>query len=46
MQSLVDDNNPVFWQTKDQTMSIENTPSENVIVSNLEETVSAHTILD
>ena len=26
-------------------MAIENTPSKNVIVSNLEETVSAHTIL-
>ena len=26
-------------------MTIENTPSKNVIVSNLEETVSAHTIL-
>ena len=26
-------------------MEIENTPSKNIIVSNLEETVSAHTIL-
>ena len=45
MQSLVEHNNAVFWQTKDQTVTIENTPSKNVIVSNLEEIVSAHTIL-
>ena len=45
IQSLVEHNNAVFWQTKDQTVTIENTPSKNVIVSNLEETVSAHTIL-
>ena len=37
IQSLVEHNNAVFWQTKDQTVAIENTPSENV-VSNLEET--------
>ena len=36
IQSLVEHNNAVFWQTKDQTVAIENTPSENV-VSNLEE---------
>ena len=29
-----------FWQTKDQTVAIENTPSKNVIVSNLEETAA------
>ena len=46
IQSLVKHSNAVFWQTKDQSVSIENTPSENVIVSNLEETVSAHTISD
>ena len=34
-----------FSRTKDQTVTIENTPSKNVILSNLEETVSAHTIL-
>ena len=45
IQSLVEHNNAVFWQTKDQTVTINNTPSKNVIVSNLEETVSAHTIL-
>ena len=45
IHSLVEHNNAVFWQTKDQTVSVENTPSKNVIVSNLEETVSAHTIL-
>ena len=45
IQSLVEHNNAAFWQTKDQTVTIENTPSKNVIVSNLEETVSAHTIL-
>ena len=45
MQSLVEHNNAVFWQTKDQTVTIENTPSKNVIVSNLKEIVSAHTIL-
>ena len=39
MQSLVEYNNVVFWQTKDQTVAIENTPSKNV-VSNLEEIVS------
>ena len=44
IQSLVEHNNAVFWQTKDQTVAIENTPPKNV-VSNLEETVSAHTIL-
>ena len=37
IQSLVEHNNAVFWQTKDQTVAIENTPSENV-VSNLEDT--------
>ena len=46
IQSLVEHNNAVFWQTKDQTVTIENTPSKNVIVSNLEEIVSAHTILE
>ena len=45
IQSLVEHNNAVFWQTKDQTVAIENTPSKNVIASNLEETVSAHTSL-
>ena len=30
---------------KNQTLEIENTPSKNVNVSNLEETVRAHTIL-
>ena len=45
IQSLVEHNNAVFWQTKDQTVTIKNTPSKNVIVSNLEETVSAHIIL-
>ena len=45
IQSLVEHNNAVFWQTKDQTVTIENTPSKNVIVSNLEETVRALTIL-
>ena len=45
IQSLVEHDNASFWQTKNQTMEIENTPSKNVIVSNLEETVSAHTIL-
>ena len=45
IQSLVEHNKAVFWQTKDQTVIIENTPSKNVIVSNLEEIVSAHTIL-
>ena len=45
IQSLVEHNNAVFWQTKDQTVTIENTPSKNVIVSNLEETVGTHTIL-
>ena len=38
IQSLVEHNNAVLWQTKDQTVAIESTPSENVIVSNLEET--------
>ena len=45
IQSLVEHNNAVFWQTKHQTVTMENTPSKNVIVSNLEEIVSAHTIL-
>ena len=45
IQSLVKHNNAVFWQMKDQTVTMENTPSKNVIVSNLEEVVSAHTIL-
>ena len=36
IQSLVEQNNAVFWQTKDQTMTIENTPSKNVVL-NLEE---------
>ena len=44
MQSLVEYNNVVFWQTKDQTVAIENTPSKNV-VSNLEEIVSTYAIL-
>ena len=44
IQSLVEHNNAVFWQTKDQTMTIENTPSKNVVL-NLEEIVSARTIL-
>ena len=43
VQALVE-HNAVFWQTKDRTVAIENTPSKNV-VSNLEEIVSAHTIL-
>ena len=43
IQSLVEHDNASFWQTKNQIMEIENTPSKNVIVSNLEETVSAHT---
>ena len=46
MQSLLEHNNAVFWQTKDQTVAIENKPSKNVTVSNLEKTFSAHTILD
>ena len=41
IQSLVEHNKSVFWQTKDQNMAIENTPSKNVIVSNLGETVSS-----
>ena len=41
MQLLVENNNAVFWQTKDQTVAIENTPSKNGILSNLEETVRA-----
>ena len=45
MQLLVENNNAVFWQTKDQTVAIENTPSKNGILSNLEETVSVNTIL-
>ena len=45
IQSLVEHNNAVFWQTKDQTVAIVNTSSKNVIVLNLEETVSANTIL-
>ena len=40
IQSLDEHNNAVFWQTKDQTVAIENTPSKNVIVSNLEETAA------
>ena len=40
IQSLVEHNNGVLWQKKDQTVAIENTPSKNV-VSNLGE----HTIL-
>ena len=36
IQSLVEHNNAVFWQTKDQTVPMENTPSKNV-VSSLEE---------
>ena len=44
IQSLVEHNNAVFWQTKDQTVAIENTPPENVVTS-LEETISAHSIL-
>ena len=31
IQSLVEHNTAVFWQTKDQTVAIENTPSKNVI---------------
>ena len=42
IQSLIEHNNAVLWQTKDQIVAIENTPSKNVIVSNFEETVSAH----
>ena len=38
VQALVE-HNAVFWQTKDRTVAIENTPSKNV-VSNLEEIVS------
>ena len=45
IQSWVEHNNAVFWQTKDQTVAIVNTSSKNVIVLNLEETVSANTIL-
>ena len=45
IQSLIEHNNAVLWQTKDQIVAIENTPSKNVIVSNFEETVSAHIIL-
>ena len=45
IQLLVEHNNVVFQQTKNQTLETENTPSKNVIVSNLEETVRAHTIL-
>ena len=45
IKSSVEPNNAVFWQTKDQTVTIENAPSKTVIVSNLEEIVSAHTIL-
>ena len=44
IQSLVEYNNAVFWQTKDQTVATENTPHKNA-VSNLEEIGSAHTIL-
>ena len=35
----------LFWQTKVQTVAIEDTISKNKCVSNLEETVSVHTIL-
>ena len=42
---LVEHNNAVFWQTKDLTVAIENTPPKTIIVSNLEEPVGAHTIL-
>ena len=45
IQSLVEHNNDVFWQMKDQTMVIDNTLSKNIIVSNLEETVSTHAFL-
>ena len=30
LQSLVEHNNAVFWQMKDQTVAIEHTPSKNV----------------
>ena len=43
IKSSVEHNNAAFWQTKDQTVTIENAPSKTVIVSNLEEIVSAHT---
>ena len=45
IQSLIEHNNAAFWPMKDQTVAIENTPPKNVIVSNLEEIVSTHTIL-
>ena len=45
IKSLFEHNNAVLWQRKDQIVAIENTPSKNVIVSNFEETVSAHIIL-
>ena len=44
IQLLIEHNNTIFWQTKDQTVAIENTPSKDVIVSNLKEIVSTHTI--
>ena len=37
LQSLVEHNNAVFWQIKDQTVTIEHTPSKNV-ASYLQET--------
>ena len=37
IQLLIEHNNTIFWQTKDQTVAIENTPSKDVIVSNLKE---------
>ena len=36
IQSLVEHNNVFFWQTKDQTVAIENKLSKIIIVSNLE----------
>ena len=38
IQSLVEQNIAVFWQTKDQNVEIENTPYRMFIISNLEKT--------
>ena len=45
IKSLVEQNNAIFRQTKDQTVAIENYLSKNFIVSNFEKKFSAHTIL-
>ena len=31
IQSLVEHNNAVFWQTKDQTVAVQNTPSKMLL---------------